>query len=145
MSMYHMVNGVKPSTFFILPVLGKHPDWYPRFRDCFTFDPERPETTAGKIIVYTRTGGGNREYHEDDNSDIKAIDGFLFDYDDPDDTTYACWVFDVPEKWKTDIDKVLTGQLANTSKEYQDLILNMFPKIADKIRPVFQAPPDDKK
>ncbi len=34
MSLYNMINGVNPATFFILPMLGKHPDEYPRFRDC---------------------------------------------------------------------------------------------------------------
>lgn len=31
-----MINGVNQATFYILPMLGKHPDEYPRFRDCFT-------------------------------------------------------------------------------------------------------------
>lgn len=35
MSLYNMLNGVNPCTFLILPMLGKHPDEYPRFRDCF--------------------------------------------------------------------------------------------------------------
>ena len=31
-----MINGVNPATFFILPMVAeKHPDSYPRFRDCF--------------------------------------------------------------------------------------------------------------
>jgi len=28
-----IINGANPSTFFILPMLDKHPDEYPRFRD----------------------------------------------------------------------------------------------------------------
>jgi hypothetical protein len=36
MSLYNMMNGANPATFFILPMLGeKHPEQYPRFRDCF--------------------------------------------------------------------------------------------------------------
>ena len=35
MSLYNMINGVQPAAFFVLPMLGKHPDEYPRFRDCF--------------------------------------------------------------------------------------------------------------
>lgn len=35
MSLYNMINGVNPATFIILPMLGKHPNEYPRFRDCF--------------------------------------------------------------------------------------------------------------
>lgn len=53
MSLYNMINGVNPATFIILPMLGKHPDEYPRFRDCFIKD--------GMIEVYTRVGGNNRD------------------------------------------------------------------------------------
>ena len=63
-----------PWVFLVLPLLGKHPDMYPRFRDCFV---------EGKIIqVYTRTGGGNREAYIEENQAIRDMDGFIRDYDD---------------------------------------------------------------
>ena len=40
MSMYNMMHGCNQSTFSILPMLGKHPDKYPRFRDCFCSDED---------------------------------------------------------------------------------------------------------
>ena len=42
MSLYNMICGVKPATFFVLPMLGEghHPDTWPRFRDCFLGDEE---------------------------------------------------------------------------------------------------------
>ena len=49
-----MINGVNPATFLFLPMLGKHPDEYPRFRDCFISEDETQK------IVFTRVGGGNR-------------------------------------------------------------------------------------
>ncbi len=54
MSLYNMINGVNPATFFILPMLGKHPDEYPRFRDCFVGEDQK------SIEILTRVGGGNR-------------------------------------------------------------------------------------
>ena len=54
MSLYNMLNGVNIATFFILPMLDKHPDEYPRFRDCFIGEDKN------SIVVYTRVGGGNR-------------------------------------------------------------------------------------
>jgi hypothetical protein len=30
MSLYNMVHGTTQATFFVLPMLGKHPDEYPR-------------------------------------------------------------------------------------------------------------------
>lgn len=139
MILYNMMNGVNTmAVFFILPSLGKHPDEYPRFRDAFIGDPERTGTD-GKIIIYTRTGGGNREHCADENAAIRAMDGFLFDYDDDFDGTYANWVFDIPDKWKDDIEKLLSGRAAEVSDEYRDLCQSVFPKIADKIKANFDA------
>ncbi len=85
MSMYNMMNGTTPATFFILPMLGKHPDEYPRFRDCFTADEEQGIENA--IIVYTRTGGGNRESYEEEITEMQAMEGYQQDYDDTFDST----------------------------------------------------------
>lgn len=137
MSLYNMMHGVKPATFFVLPVLGKHPDEYPRFRDCFIGDDEQPKT-EGKIIVYTRTGGGNRSSYAEENAVITQMDGYQFDYDDSFDSTFANFVFDIPEKWVDDVDKMLTGRAGETSADYQDLICGTFPKIDDKLREMFE-------
>lgn len=136
MSLYNTINGVRPAAFLILPMLGKHPDEYPRFRDCFIGDDEKPET-KDKIIVYTRTGGGNREGYAEENEAITKMDGYLFDYDDDFDCTFANFVFDVPEKWKSDFDKVFSGKIKETSDDYQKMILATFPKIEDKLKEVF--------
>ena len=55
MSLYNMLFGVTPATFFFFFLLGKHPDEYPRFRDCFLNDEYLPEYD-NHIHVYTRTG-----------------------------------------------------------------------------------------
>ena len=47
------MNGVNPATFFILPMLGKHPDEFPRFRDCWagrTSTDEEKEWIKEKIL-----------------------------------------------------------------------------------------------
>ena len=105
-------------------MLGKHPEKYPRFRDCFVRD--------NKIHIYTRTGGGNREYYEKENNIIRDMDGFVNDFDDSFDSTFATWVFDVPEKWETDFDKIINGDTKSISKEYRDELKRIFPKLADK-------------
>ena len=57
MSVYNMMFGVNQTcVFFILPMLGRHPDKYPRFRDCFLSDEEHPEYD-NYIHVYPRVGG----------------------------------------------------------------------------------------
>ena len=110
-----MINGVKPATFFVLPMLGKHPDEYPRFRDCFIGDDERPEL-KDHIHVYTRTGGGNREGYEVENQAMREMPGFVTDYDDGFDCTFASWVFRVPERWKADL-SAATAATINQSRQ----------------------------
>lgn len=135
MSLYNMVNGVNPVAFYILPVLGKHPDEYPRFRDAFIGDESRPDT-EGKLIVYTRTGGGNREAYEEENQAIRDMPGFLFDYDDDFDSTFACWVFDIPDKWKQDVKLIMRGD-RDVSPEYVENLIRVYPKLEDKFREIF--------
>ena len=138
MNFYNMIYGVSSSTFFFLPFLGKHPDEYPRFRDCYTNDPERPEY-KDKIIIYTRTGGGNRDGYIKENNEMCAMETYITNYDDDFDSTYACWVFDIPEKWKKDYKKLLSNELTQISKEYVNLVISIYPKLEDKIRKTFHC------
>lgn len=139
MSLYNMLNGVKPAAFFILPMLGKHPEEYPRFRDCFIGDEAHPEY-ANHIIVYTRTGGGNRDDYAGSNDAMRAMPGFVADYDDDFDYTYANWVFKVPDRWKADFDKIIDGKLREVSSEYKAELYRVFPKLKDKLDEIFADP-----
>lgn len=130
MSMYNMMNGATSATFLILPMLGKHPDEYPRFRDCFIADEEQGIEQA--IIVYTRTGGGNREAYEKENAVLQAMKGYQQDYDDTVDSTYACFVFDIPEEFKADFDLVMVGKFDETSEAYQKKLYEVYPKLSEK-------------
>lgn len=130
MSLYNLINGVKPSTFLILPMLGKHPDEYPRFRDCFLGDGNHPEY-ADHIHVYTRTGGGNREGYKAENEAMRQMDGFVTDYDDSYDYTFASWVFRVPDKFKADYDKIVAGNIKDVSAEYQAELRRVYPKLTE--------------
>ena len=131
MSMYNMINGATPAVFFILPMLGKHPDEYPRFRDCFLNDGEHPEYND-HIHVYTRTGGGNRADYVEENDAMRAMPGFVVDFDDSYDRTYASWVFEVPEHWKADYEAIKRGAWSEVSDEYLAEMKRVFPKLADK-------------
>lgn len=113
MSFYNMLHGVNPFSKILLGLLGTDLDGVPRFRDCFLTDKE--------IVVYTRTGGGNRDSYDNAesrmrnypdlytaeeakegpfNDDLRALPGFLRDDDDEYDTTYARFYFAVPEHGK---------------------------------------------
>lgn len=122
MSLYNMLFGFSDACVWIMPMLGRKQEEWPRFRNCFVED--------GKIEIYTRVGGGNRgcgygeeELYEDPN--------FITTYDDDYDPTYATYVFKVPDKWKADFDKIIDGKLHETSQEYQQYIREFFPNLND--------------
>lgn len=132
MSLYNMINGVNPATFFILPLLGeKHPDDYPRFRDCFV-------TEDNEIAVFTRVGGGNRNegFGEEE---LQSHPNFLRDEDDDFDSTYATYYFSVPEEWEKDFDLVVNNKLKETSQEYRDRLYKVYPKLTEAFDKIFNA------
>ena len=125
--LYNLLCGVNPATFLILPMLDKHPDEYPRFRDCFVNE-------ENQIVVYTRVGGGNRNcgFNEEE---LYKDPNFVNTYDDDFDNTYGYYVFNVPEKWKSDFDKIMKE--GKPSKEYVEQMCKVFPKLTDKFRELF--------
>lgn len=138
MSLYNLLCGVAPATFTVLPMLGRHPDEYPRFRDCFTSVEGYPEYDD-HIIVYTRTGGGNREDYEADNQAMSELPGYVTDFDDEFDSTYAYWVFQVPDTFRSDYEALKQGRLDNLSEAYKQQVYAVYPKIADKLKALFEG------
>jgi len=138
MSFYHAMNGVTLSVFFILPMLGKHPDEYPRFRDCFLADEEHPEYD-NHIHIYTRTGGLNRRGYEEENIKIMTHPNYIANFDNNFDCTYATWVFSVPKKWGNDFLKITSGKLTEISEEYKSDLYRIFPKLEEKFDSLFDA------
>lgn len=111
MSMYAMMSGGQDykKAIILLPILGKKMGDFPRFRDIFL--------TEEGLEVLTRTGGGNREAYTLENDKIREMGGFIRDYDEPDDTTYASWVFAIP------VDKTyMLDHLKETGKPHPDHI-----------------------
>lgn len=136
MSLYNMINGFNPACLFILPMLGRKQDEYPRFRDCFVEDKE------GKIAIFTRVGGNNRGcgYGEDE---LYKDPNYVTTYDDSFDNTYATYVFNVPEKWKADFDKIIDGKIQEVSDEYYSYVSEFYPILAEKgfIKSLFRGEP----
>ncbi len=123
MSLYNALFGFSPACILIMPMLGRKQEEYPRFRDCFIED--------GKIVIYTRCGGGNRgcgfgeeELYKDPN--------FVKTYDDDFDCTYGYYDFNVPEEWKADFDLILAGKLKDVSDKYVEKVKEFYPKIAEE-------------
>lgn len=149
MSLYNLINGVNQATFYILPMLGKHPKEYPRFRDCFIgavrnsdsedqFGIPKKETSDEMVIsVYTRVGGGNRDEYQDEIEEIQGMPTYIRDYDDDFDSTFATFVFGIPEKWLADLEKITGGKANEISEEYKQELKRVFPKLAEKFDEMF--------
>lgn len=95
MSLYNMLFGMNKAAPLLLQMAGLKYEEIARFRDCMVED--------GLIVVYTRTGGGNRECFADDgdcsqcyhtfNERLASKPNYVKDYDDDFDSTYAYFVF----------------------------------------------------
>jgi hypothetical protein len=147
-----MAQGVnKLGVFFIAPMLGGHPgDIFPRFRDCYLeergfelnndWSVNVPKENAKEegIYIYTRVGGGNRYSYKEEIKKLQAHEDYIRDFDDDFDCTYATFVFKVPTKWQKDFQLIKTGKLKETSKYYQNMILETFPKIKEKLEETFK-------
>ena len=131
MSLYNMVNGFNPACIFFMPMLGRSQQEYPRFRDCFLSDDKK------HIAIYTRVGGNNRNcgYGEEE---LYSDPNFVTTYDDAFDSTYGTYVFNVPEKWQADFDKIVAGQFNEVSDEYVTCVKEMFPKLSEMIDKIFR-------
>lgn len=110
MSLYNSLFGVNPFTPILLGVLNTRVEQIPRFRDVFVENDE--------IIIYTRTGGGNRdEYDRPDcpgpsNADLRNIPGYLRDEDDSFDSTFAYFHYAVPKNVR-----LMLAQIAKATKD----------------------------
>lgn len=105
MSLYNAIMGTNPLSGLFLGMLGIDISDVPRFRDTW-FNPE-----TESIVIYTRTGGGNREAYEAENDHLTTFPGFKFDRDDDFDCTYAEFHYAVPEEF---------GKYINALKKLSD-------------------------
>lgn len=123
MSLYNMIHGYNPACVLILPMLGRRSEEYPRFRDCFAEN--------NQILVYTRVGGGNRNsgFNEDK---LYEDENFVTTYDDEDDNTYGYYVFNVPDRWKSDYEYIMNNQMDKVSDEYVNVCKELYPVLTEQ-------------
>lgn len=85
-----------------LTTAGLKLDEIPRFRDCY------PTKNGKAIIVYTRTGGSNREEYTDELKALYDKDNFINDYDDEFDCTYMSLEFTPLDRYKKKLVSIVT-------------------------------------
>ena len=123
--LYNTLFGHNPACVFIAPMLtDKNPEkFFPRFRDCWVSDD------GERIEVFTRVGGGNREYYDEEIEALRAMPTYVKDYDDDFDCTYATFVFDVPDEWKPDFDALIEKRFADVSSKYVSHMQKCYQKL----------------
>ena len=94
MSLYNMMHGYHPLVGPLLAdALGfdtpEKRAQIPRFRDVYLFQDE--------IRILTRTGGGNRDDYIEENEFLRNWPGFIRDWDDDFDCTFAWWSYKWPD------------------------------------------------
>ncbi len=121
MSMYNMMHGTNPHAALLLAMLGfSNPsEQIPRLRDCYVDDD-------GHIVVFTRTGGGNRPDYAEQNATLEARTGFLRTEDWATDTTFAKWVYAAPEGSEKLVRQLAdTGARSDPTEKFEALIADM--------------------
>lgn len=118
MSLYNQLFGYNKLAGVLLNILELDPQSIGRFRDCW-WDAER-----SRIVIHTRTGGGNREAYMDDNARLATHPCYRGDCDSDYDSTYADFYFELPEKWahiKDELD-TLAGKQPSTADRWDAAI-----------------------
>lgn len=143
MSLYGAIFGKNPLSALVLEALGVGEADVPRFRDAY-YDGE-----GNRLVIHTRTGGGNRDFYEHEdrcraeypeyftgenqpegpwNADLRKIPGFLYDADDDYDCTYADWYYSVPEAFApifSELKALGAGSEAKPAERWQSLLAGM--------------------
>ena len=111
MSLYNALHGFNPGAAFVLQLLGKTSTDFARFRDAFV-------GADGNLYVFTRLGGNNRESYESEIAELQTDPLYVRDFDDDFDSTYATFVFRVPDtataedrEWVIRLAKIRNGSL----------------------------------
>jgi hypothetical protein len=117
----------------LLLLLNITRDQIPRYRDCYW--------DGSQIVIYTRTGGGNRDFYENErscrenypsyftgddtiqgpwNEDLRKLPGYIKDEDDSFDSTYASFYFQAPEEFKQLTEGLVAAQ--SPQEKFQEII-----------------------
>jgi hypothetical protein len=114
--LYNMVFGVNGLAGPLLHSLNIDPASVSRFRDCFLSDEDT-------IVIYTRTGGGNRAEYAEENELLRGHSSYLRDEDDSFDSTYALFHFALPEEFKPFLEKAkANGWAVNSAKRWAEAL-----------------------
>ena len=129
MSLYNMVIGYHPLAGILLGCLdydNETVSTIPRFRDCYLFQDE--------IRLLTRTGGGNRQAYEEENEALRQREGFIRDWDDAFDATFAWWAYKWPEDDRENLQKALEAIEKHRPELFPDDLESLFNTAIERVK-----------
>jgi hypothetical protein len=105
-TLYNIILGVHPLARDLMRTLELSATGVGRFRDCYL---QRSRIGELEIHLVTRNGGANRAAYELTTKRLRQHPLYLRDADGPLDTTYATYVFSVPEAARRLIEMAFGG------------------------------------
>lgn len=140
-----MMLGVHPLAPMLLAMIGVEPGSLGRLRDCYL---GRGPDGELEIHVFTRNGGGNREHFRECDPGLECgctgcvithnvplMPGYIRDFDDPFDSTYATIAFRIPERF--------ADGLAELVRDEPEVVLPPFKERFDAMMKRIKSDPND--
>lgn len=93
--MYEMTCNINPDARMVLDLIGIDPEFLleeARLRDVYL------SKDRTRVVIFTRIGGGNRSYHSPAITKLRNFKGYVTDYDDEFDNTYASFEYKIPQE-----------------------------------------------
>lgn len=93
--MYETICNINPDAKMILNLIGIDPKFLleeARLRDVYL---SKDKT---RVVIFTRIGGNNRSYHFPAITKLRNFKGYITDYDDEFDNTYASFEYQIPQE-----------------------------------------------
>lgn len=133
--------------YIILATLGLTRSDVGRFRGAFV--------TKGKIEIYTRNGGGNREHWYDDKPEgpdcpcvgcfmayrVHQLPHYLYDEDGEFDSTYASIYFEFPPE-HAELLEAIASDSFESSEHWLDMLERLKegsrPEVAERLQPIIE-------
>ena len=119
MSLYNTLFGENSESAVLLGMIGVNKEYFSRYRDVELIE------NGTKIRVFTRLGGGNREYYDETWNKIQSHELYIKDYDDDFDCTYAYIEYKIPEQFKETAKKMFKGEPVSFSDKFNKELENM--------------------
>jgi len=141
--MYEMVCNINPDAGRVLNLIGLDPTFL--IEECRLRDVYLSKDKT-KVVIFTRIGGGNRGSYSASIKRLKNFKGYIRDYDDDFDNTYASFEYQIPSNKLIEVVAFLSSSDTTTGGEKLKQSLEKLEKDPDeflKEHPRFKVMMDD--